>query len=335
MAKQKNRSATLLFLAIIGLAFAGYVIINGGLTGSRAPVVEDTVVRLNPDNPRQLLVTLIGTRFSPVPMENMVAFGERKFHPVKSGRNFLTIALPVSADLVGGGRLHGLLASGDRKPASFTLALPPMNRLMFSQGMAGVGPGHGEHPQAGQEGADPHMMVQAGAEDQPTRPAANVSSGAHMFFSDEDAKQAADFTLEGPDGKMISLSDFRGQAVLVNFWASWCDPCIAEIPSLEVLQRSFQTDQLRVLAVTVDENWEDVDGALHKGESSLAGTPLMLLRDPEAKNANGWGTEKFPETYVVDGEGKIVAKFIGSRRWSSPLMINFMKQRLLGGGAHP
>ena len=141
MAKQKNRSATLLFLAIIGLAFAGYVIINGGLTGPRAPVVEDTVVRLNPDNPRQLLVTLIGTRFSPVPMENMVAFGERKFHPVKSGRNFLTIALPVSADLVGGGRLHGLLAFGLIVSIPFTKAFhlisSPANLLLRDEAPPG------------------------------------------------------------------------------------------------------------------------------------------------------------------------------------------------------
>lgn len=127
----------------------------------------------------------------------------------------------------------------------------------------------------------------------------------------------ADIALPDLDGKTVRLSDFRGQVVLVNFWATWCPPCVEEMPSLQKLQEVLGDKGLHVLAISVDDNLEDVE----KFQKDLQVT-LPILLDPGAKVAHSFATFKFPETYVVDREGKLAAKVIGPRDWVAPLVIH-------------
>jgi peroxiredoxin len=119
----------------------------------------------------------------------------------------------------------------------------------------------------------------------------------------------ADFTLPDLAGKMVSLRKLRGHPVLVSFFATWCPPCIEEAPSLEDLARRIG-DKATVLVVSVDEDVE----ALRKFYAQ--GTSVTVVRDESRKVAEGFGTSKFPESFLIDSRGKVRYAFINQRDWS-------------------
>jgi cytochrome c biogenesis protein CcmG, thiol:disulfide interchange protein DsbE len=122
---------------------------------------------------------------------------------------------------------------------------------------------------------------------------------------------APDFELSDKTGKRWSLHALRGRPVLVSFWATWCQPCVEEIPSLETLARRLG-DQAVILAVSVDENWD----AIHK--FFPRGTPLTVLLDPSREIPARYGTSKFPESFLIDPTGHVRHAFINQRDWSGP-----------------
>ena len=133
----------------------------------------------------------------------------------------------------------------------------------------------------------------------------------------------ADIALPDLEGKTVKLSDFRGQVVLVNFWATWCPPCIEEMPSLQKLHEVLSDKGLYVMAISVDENLEDVE----RFRDDLKVT-LPILLDPGGKVAHSYATFKFPETYIVDRDGKLAGKVIGPRDWIAPLVIHDLVELL-------
>jgi cytochrome c biogenesis protein CcmG, thiol:disulfide interchange protein DsbE len=118
-----------------------------------------------------------------------------------------------------------------------------------------------------------------------------------------------DFDLADRTGKHWSLGKLRGQPVLVSFWATWCPPCVEEMPSLEALARRLE-GKATVLAISVDEDWATVDKFFPKG------TALTVLLDPSREIPARYGTSKFPETFLVDREGRVRHAFINKRDWS-------------------
>lgn len=124
---------------------------------------------------------------------------------------------------------------------------------------------------------------------------------------------APPIALQDRDGKPVTLEQFRGRVVFVNFWATWCGPCREEMPSLGELARSMDPRDTVFLAVSVDESWTPIHDFL--GPQVL---PYTVLLDPEHEVSLRYGTSQFPESYVVDREGNLVYKFIGARDWSSP-----------------
>lgn len=135
----------------------------------------------------------------------------------------------------------------------------------------------------------------------------------------------ADVSFVDLDGHTVRLSDFRGEVVLLNFWATWCPPCVDEMPSLEKLQKALGDKGLRVLAVSVDERIEDVE----RFREDLQLT-LPILHDPGAQVAHSFATFKFPETYILDRDGVLVSKVIGPRDWIAPLVIHDFVELLHG-----
>jgi len=125
-------------------------------------------------------------------------------------------------------------------------------------------------------------------------------------------RDAPDFKLPDASGKMISLSAQKGHPVLVNFWATWCPPCTEEVPSMETLARSIEKTDIRLLAVSVDENWDVVRRFF------ASGTKMGVLLDVSKEVPKSFGTEKFPETFLVDAAGKVRHYFINKRDWSRP-----------------
>ena len=128
---------------------------------------------------------------------------------------------------------------------------------------------------------------------------------------------APDFTVS--DGATtVHLASYRGRVVLLNFWATWCAPCIEEMPSLEELHHS-QPD-LAVLAVSIDEDADSYSAFLSRRH-----VDLITVRDPAQKAAGLYHSEMWPETYAIDRQGIIRRKFIGSQDWSSPEIQAYLK----------
>jgi len=130
--------------------------------------------------------------------------------------------------------------------------------------------------------------------------------------------------------RSISLSQYRGKIVVLNFWATWCPPCVEEMPSLVQMQKKFQSKNVTVLAVSVDD---DAD-AYHKFLKDHA-IDLLTVRDPggpktdqgvNAPVASRYGTFKFPETYIIDREGVIRRKFIGAIDWNQPEIVEYLSR---------
>ena len=126
---------------------------------------------------------------------------------------------------------------------------------------------------------------------------------------------AVPFKLPARGGGQIELGALKGKLVLINFWATWCPPCREEMPSLTRLAQSFDPRSLEVIAVSVDDGWGPIDQFL-----AQPSTPFRVALDEGAKISRTYGTSKFPESYLVDRDGKLRLKFVGPRNWMDPSM---------------
>ena len=124
------------------------------------------------------------------------------------------------------------------------------------------------------------------------------------------------FTL---NGKPTKLSDLRGQVVLVDFWASWCPPCVEEAPSLNALQQRIAPLGGTVLGVSIDD-----DPSAYEAFLKMYDVSFPTFRDPSKKIETEYGTSMIPETYVVDRNGKIDRKLVGAQDWTSPAMMAYL-----------
>jgi peroxiredoxin len=138
--------------------------------------------------------------------------------------------------------------------------------------------------------------------------------GAHPA---QTGQVAPDFNLSDGSTK-IHLADYRGKVVLVNFWATWCGPCIEEIPSLLDLHHAYP--DLAILAVSVDEDPDAYSQFLTRRH-----VDFTTVRDPSESAAKLFHTEQWPETYVIDRKGIIRRKFIGAQDWTNPEVREFLK----------
>jgi peroxiredoxin len=130
-------------------------------------------------------------------------------------------------------------------------------------------------------------------------------------------KTAQDFPLE-VWGKPGRLTDLKGKVVILNFWATWCPPCIEETPSLNRLQKYVESRNALVLGVSIDE-----DPAAYEKFLKDQGIVFPTFREPTRKLALDYGTPVFPDTYVIDRHGKILRKFFGPQQWDSPDMLAY------------
>ncbi len=134
----------------------------------------------------------------------------------------------------------------------------------------------------------------------------------------KEGEMAPSFSLPDSSGKNVSLQDFSGRVILLNFWASWCAPCVSEMASFDHLYQQLKDKKFDVVAVSVDEGgWKAVEAFLKKHPVTF-----HILVDPEFKIADEYGTYRIPETYLIDSHGKIVEKILGAQDWNSPFMIN-------------
>ncbi len=130
-------------------------------------------------------------------------------------------------------------------------------------------------------------------------------------------------------GKTWTLSGLRGRAVVLNFWATWCPPCRAEMPSLQQLAEIYGPDQLQVLAVNVAEGPRRINQYLQS-----SGLNLTVLLDPQGETARAWGASVLPTTILIDGEGRPRQRVRGEVDWTGTEALALVEPLLRGGKPH-
>jgi len=132
---------------------------------------------------------------------------------------------------------------------------------------------------------------------------------------------APNFTLPDLDGNMVSLSDYKGKVVLLNIWATWCPPCVEEMPSMEKLYQELKDEGFEILAVSVDVSGaKEVIPFMKKHKLSFP-----ALTDTKGDIKSLYQTTGVPESFIIDRNGIIVEKVIGPRDWATPGAIRFFR----------
>lgn len=131
---------------------------------------------------------------------------------------------------------------------------------------------------------------------------------------------APDFSVTTDSGRKISRDDFGGKVLVLNFWATWCPPCISELPSLNQMASTLKPEGVVVLGVSVDKDQAAYDKFLKKVKLNFE-----TSRNPSAEISADYGTFRYPETYVIDRNGKVLEKFISDQDWMAPAVIERLK----------
>jgi thiol-disulfide isomerase/thioredoxin len=130
-------------------------------------------------------------------------------------------------------------------------------------------------------------------------------------------------------GEPLSLEALRGRVVLLNFWATWCAPCEAEMPAMERLARQLASDPFTLVAISVDERASDVRA--FRDRLALGFPILHGEGGREARAVAGqYGTFRYPETFLIDAEGKLLARFVGPRDWDDRAYVERIRRLIAG-----
>jgi cytochrome c biogenesis protein CcmG, thiol:disulfide interchange protein DsbE len=143
-------------------------------------------------------------------------------------------------------------------------------------------------------------------------------------------RPAPEFTVQDSD-RTVSLNQFRGKIVVLNFWASWCPPCVDELPSLMQLQTALESKGVVVLGVSVDAEAADYQKFLKEHDVNF-----LTVRDPGEQNrtntgvvapvSSKYGTYRFPETYIIDRDGVLRRKLIGPANFTQPELMEYLSR---------
>jgi peroxiredoxin len=135
--------------------------------------------------------------------------------------------------------------------------------------------------------------------------------------------QAPDFKIVGDDGRTYTRADFGGKLLVLNFWASWCAPCVQEAPSLEAFQHVLGPEGVVVLGISIDTNQKRYEQFLRRFR-----VDFPTARDPDANISSNYGTFQIPETYLIDSTGKVREKIISNQNWVDPQFLDRVKTML-------
>lgn len=133
---------------------------------------------------------------------------------------------------------------------------------------------------------------------------------------------APDFSLPALDGQRIRLSDYRGKVVLLNIWATWCLPCVEEMPSMERLHQTMSEEDFKILAVSIDASGAEAVRAFMKHH----GLSFTALSDPQNTIRSLYQITGVPESFIIDRNGVIVEKVIGPRDWAAADTVGFLRE---------
>lgn len=133
---------------------------------------------------------------------------------------------------------------------------------------------------------------------------------------------APDFTLVTLDGKNVTLSDYRGKVVFLNFWATWCKPCTSEMPAMENLHKAMKNQDFAMLAVSIDmKSTYQVKSFVNRG-----GYSFPVMHDVSKDVAKSYFIDGIPTTFIIDKKGVIEARLVGGRAWDSYEVVEYFKK---------
>jgi len=152
----------------------------------------------------------------------------------------------------------------------------------------------------------------------------SLSSETSDVASAQNLAQAPDFTLNLLNGEETALRDYRGQVVMLNFWATWCAPCRKEMPEMQDLWQKFKDKGFVVLAISEDEGHEK----RIKGFVKKLGLSFPILLDPQGEVSDRYKSTGLPTTFLIDRDGKVVATVVGLRDWGNAESVALIKSLL-------
>ncbi len=177
----------------------------------------------------------------------------------------------------------------------------------------------------------------------PDRSLSGATVADEMLVPEPISGPAPAFSLPMANGKQVSLAGLRGRTVLVNFWATWCEPCIDELPHLVMLAQALRKQELTLVLISVDESFDPIAQLADRVEKMTGGgmdprlgkeiarmlrdqmPSVLVVHDQGGKVSAQYGTAKYPETYLVDPAGQLTAKFTGPKPWGRPEAIETIK----------
>jgi peroxiredoxin len=137
---------------------------------------------------------------------------------------------------------------------------------------------------------------------------------------------APDFSLPDLDGKMVNLADYRGKVVLLNIWATWCPPCVEEMPSMEKLYQTLNGEGFEILAVSIDVSGGEAVIPFMKKH----GLSFPALTDTKGSIKSLYQTTGVPESFIIGKDGIIAEKVIGPRDWATPDAMRYFRNLVRG-----
>jgi peroxiredoxin len=135
---------------------------------------------------------------------------------------------------------------------------------------------------------------------------------------------APEFILKNLSGEIVKLEQFRGDYILLNFWATWCPPCVKEMPSMERLQQKFKDKGIRVVAISLDKE-PQAKVAAFVARLNLS---FPILLDPDGIVSDPYGANALPSTFILNPDGRVIAAAKGERDWYGEEAISYFDELL-------
>lgn len=150
--------------------------------------------------------------------------------------------------------------------------------------------------------------------------ACSAGQGGAQLTALPNLAAAPELDLKTPDGSPIRLADFLGKPLIVNFWATWCPPCRAEMPSFQRAWDQLEAEGIAVIAVNVGE-----DAATIKRFTEQSPVTFPLPMDEKSQVVQAWPVRGLPTTFVVDAKGRLAYVATGEREWDDPALLELVR----------
>lgn len=173
-------------------------------------------------------------------------------------------------------------------------------------------------------------VVRLGAPDAVT-PVASTDADKLEKFKGSEPKPMPPLSFVDAEGRRVDLADFKDRVILLNLWATWCGPCVKEMPSLDRLQAQMGGDAFQVVALSLDRGGRTAVEPFYK---KTGVQNLTVFLDPASESMKALSLRGLPTTILVDPEGRELGRVEGAVEWDSPEVVAFLRQFLGRGGGN-